>query len=150
MIVRPWCPLLFAGMVCAASTADAQGESRTTSSTEIESEIGPLLASGDSGAALSVLGRTIAREPGNASAWFRQGEIALLLARPRGTGFEWSARSIRHMRLADSSLKVATMLAPDSARYQMVRAMYFLAGELPMVREGASKSFHLGLAAAER
>jgi GWxTD domain-containing protein len=54
------------------------------------------------------------------------------------------------MRIADSATARAVYLAPDSGRYQLTRAMYFLAGELPMVREGAGEAYRRGLSAAQR
>ena len=109
-----------------------------------------LVSVGDSVAALAALEPHLLQSPGDAAAWHRQGELALGLARPAGSGFNWNAQTIRYMQLADYSLAKATYLAPDSGRYQLTRAMYFLAGEFPMVREGAGQAYRRGLAAAQR
>jgi GWxTD domain-containing protein len=109
-----------------------------------------LVLAGDTVVALGMLAAITKEDDRNAAAWHRQGELALLLAHPPGTRIKWSARTIRYMDLADSSLATAGYLAPDSARYQLTRAMYFLASELGIVREGAARAYQSGLKAAQR
>ena len=150
-------PLTRRGALCAALLGTTVGVVRAqapmpavTSADAWMATVDSLVLAGDTVAALGMLGAVINEDDRNAAAWHRQGELALLLARPPGTKIKWNARTIRYMDLADSSLARAGYLAPDSARYQLTRAMYFLATELGIVREGAARTYQSGLKAAQR
>jgi tetratricopeptide (TPR) repeat protein len=136
-------------MLAIASGARAQAAIADSPEPAMAS-VDSLAAEGDSAAALAALQSFLQDNPLNAAAWHRRGELALRLARPEGAGFKWNAQTIRLMRIADSATARAVYLAPDSGRYQLTRAMYFLAGELPMVREGAGAAYRRGLSAAQR
>jgi GWxTD domain-containing protein len=101
-----------------------------------------LTESGDSTGALTLLDSVLRLDRRAAGAWHRKGHIAWRLAQPDSTAkVDWNQRTISLMRMADTSLRYATVFAPDSGAYHLTLANYFLANRTVTVRFNAIESF---------
>lgn len=112
-----------------------------------------LLARGDTTAAMDLLEVAVSNDPRNAAAWHRRGVLAWQLASRDTTAATTiiGARPDRALsRLADSSLRLATTFAPDSARYLIDLGRFRLSSSLASNRGKAKDLFERALALAER
>ncbi len=110
-----------------------------------------LAVAGDSSGALASLDTLVRRSPRNAAAWNRRGMLAWSMARSRRRHFAlMDQRDISLLRIADSSLRLAARLAPDSARFTLDLGRHFLWEELPQLRLQAPGRFNAALDAARR
>lgn len=108
-----------------------------------------LAASGDTAAALAVLDSAVRREPRNASAWHRLGVLSWAKVRPyRRLAGPMRADHIDLLRRADSSLRIAERLAPDSGRFALELGRFFLYTDLSTLRVQAPAKFDKALVAA--
>jgi GWxTD domain-containing protein len=87
----------------------------------------------------------------DAAAWHRRGMILWANARSRRTGgFIKDGKVIRMIADADSSLRLARLLAPDSSRYAIDLGRFLLNSGISTLRFSARGFFEKGLDAAER
>ena len=113
--------------------------------------VNALVASGDTTTAIAVLDSVVARYPRDAAAWNRMGMLAWAQVRPHWHGRV--AHPLPHIRLmgrADSALRLAHAIAPDSGRYALDLGRYFLFGDLITLRLQAVGRFDHAVAAARR
>lgn len=110
-----------------------------------------LAGAGDTAAALALLDSVVRAEPRNAVAWNRRGMLAWAKGRPsRRLVIGMSQANIDLLRMADTSLRLARRLAPDSGRYALDLGRYFLYADLITLRLQAPRQFKHALEAAER
>ena len=122
-----------------AQTADA---GRDTQVARFIARADSLADAGDSTGALAVLDSALRADRRAAAAWHRRGHIAWRLAQPDSTAkVDWNQRTISLMRMADTSLRYATVFAPDSGAYHLTLANYFLANSTVTVRFNAMETF---------
>ena len=87
---------------------------------------------------LMQLDSTLRHRPNDAAVWHRRGNLAWALstraaAGPSVKGIEWT----RLARMADTSLRLAAQLAPDSAGYILTVARYLMTSGTPITRYAA-------------
>ena len=105
----------------------------------------------DTSAALALLESMIKARPRDAEAWYRRGLITWQMARPRRRGgFIRDLADIRLLSLADSSLRRAAMLEPDSARYHLAVGRFALNSRVSTLRFAAMGDFERALTAARQ
>ncbi|MFN2400530.1 MAG: tetratricopeptide repeat protein, partial [Gemmatimonadaceae bacterium] len=110
-----------------------------------------LVAKGETAAALALLDSAVRLEPSNALAWHRRGMLAWAMARPhRSLVAPMSGKNIDLFRTADTSLRLARRLAPDSGRYALDLGRYYLNGDLITLRIRAPGQFSHALKAGRR
>jgi GWxTD domain-containing protein len=110
-----------------------------------------LAIEGDSAAALALLRAQLGRDRRDAGAWYRQGMILWAQARTdRRAGLIRSQEQIGRLRLADSSLRMATSLAPDSARFAVGLGRFYLNSGLASTRFAAQSYLKKALDAGRR
>jgi GWxTD domain-containing protein len=132
----------------AQSPADAERDARVAL---LIARADSLAFGGDSLGALDVLDSALSIDRRAASAWHRKGHIAWRLAQPDSTTkIEWTQRTIRLMRQADTSLRYAAAYAPDSAIFHLTLANYFLANQVVTVRFNAMGTFQRAADAARK
>ncbi|MEJ7811100.1 MAG: GWxTD domain-containing protein [Gemmatimonadaceae bacterium] len=110
-----------------------------------------MAVAGDTARAIAVLDSLVRREPKNAAAWNRLGVLAWTFSHPqqeRGK-FVMSARTIALRDQADSALRIAARLAPDSGRYQMDLGRLFLQDGVSTMRVQAAGTMERALERAE-
>ena len=105
---------------------------------------------GDSAGALQLLERTVRADRKNAAAWHRRGRLAWAMSRSGRSNSFMRADDIRRIMLADSALRTAVWLAPDSGRFAIDLARFFLNSNLTTVRLQAAGLFEKAIAAARR
>jgi tetratricopeptide (TPR) repeat protein len=110
-----------------------------------------LVAAGDTAAALALLDSAVRRQFTDAAAWHLRGMLAWGVVRPsRGEGLVKTQQSIALLRMADSSLRLAAQLAPDSGRYQLDLGRYFLFADFIFLRVQAYGKLHDALEIGRR
>ena len=110
-----------------------------------------LVAAGDSAGALRLLDQALRRDRKDARAWHRRGMIAWQMARPRReVGFMRRQEDIRRLIIADSALRMAAWLAPDSGRFAIDLGRFFLNSNLTTLRFQAKGFFDRALEAGRR
>ncbi|HSJ63510.1 MAG TPA: GWxTD domain-containing protein [Gemmatimonadaceae bacterium] len=110
-----------------------------------------LLAAGDTAAALALLDSVVQSERQNAAAWHRRGMVAWAKGRPaRRLVAPMSQENIDLLRAADTSLRLARRLAPDSGRYALDLGRYFLYADLITLRLQAPGHFRHALEVARK
>ena len=113
--------------------------------------VNDLVASGDTAAALSVLDSVVARYPRDAAAWHRMGMLAWEQIRPHWHGkVSHPLPHIQLMARADSALRLAHAVAPDSARYALDLGRYYLFAGLITLRVQALDKLEKAVASARR
>jgi GWxTD domain-containing protein len=113
--------------------------------------VNALVASGDTTAAIAALDSVVARYPRDAAAWNRLGMLALAQVRPHWHGrISHPMPHIRLMTRADSALRLAHAIAPDSGRYALDLGRYFLFADLITLRLQAIGKFEHAIDAARR
>ena len=147
---------LAAVVLCAAaaaitSPALAQSANGPEGTAQLIARADSLIAAGDSVGALGVLDSAIAIDRRLASAWHRKGWVAWRLAQPDSSvKVKWNQRTISLMRQADTSLRYATIFAPDSAAFHLTLANYLLSNPTATVRFTAMGQFEKAADAARR
>ncbi|HVE80343.1 MAG TPA: GWxTD domain-containing protein [Gemmatimonadaceae bacterium] len=110
-----------------------------------------LAANGDSISALAVLDDAIRSNPSDAAAWHRRGMLAWRTARVAWSGDLLSRQAdSRRLALADSALRAALNIAPDSPRYLVDRGRFLLGSEYAMTRARATGLFRRALDVARQ
>lgn len=133
-------------LAAAAFPADAQARRQ-----QLLLRADSLAAAGDSLSALRVLEGALRADRRDAATWHRRGMIAWAIVKPRRSGtFMSRVEDIRMVAMADSSLRLAAMLAPDSARYAIDLGRFLLNSDLVTLRWSAMEHFESALAAARR
>ncbi|MFN2397679.1 MAG: GWxTD domain-containing protein [Gemmatimonadaceae bacterium] len=145
-------PILTLGCFVAAALASNPVSAQTKGHPQVVlSRADSLAAFGDTATALAVLDSVVRRQPRNAAAWNRLGMLAWAKVRPeRRLSFMRSQESISLLRKADSSLRLAHIHAPDSGRYAMDLARFFLFAEFITLRAQAPGRFERAYQAARR
>src|SRR5215208_1889853 len=106
---------------------------------------------GDSAAAIAVLDAALRHDRRDAAAWHRRGMLAWATARlRREAGFIKRRDDITQLRLADSALRTAAALAPDSARYGVDLGRFLLNSKLTTTRFAAQEVLRRSLETARR
>jgi GWxTD domain-containing protein len=105
-----------------------------------------LAANGDSLSALAVLDDAIRANPTDAAAWHLRGILAWRTARVEWSGDLLSRQADgRRLALADSALRAALNIAPDSPRYLVDRGRFLLGSEYSITRGRAAGLFRRAL-----
>ncbi|MDQ6886491.1 MAG: GWxTD domain-containing protein [Gemmatimonadota bacterium] len=133
-----------------AATAFARAASAQGSAAPLVALSEAAVARGDSAAALSLLDSAVRIDRSNAGAWHRRGVIALAKARPGGRAKLMPPDEISLLRMADSSLRLAARLAPDSGRFALDLGRYFLFADFITLRAQAPGRFAHALEMATR
>ena len=105
---------------------------------------------GDSAGALQLLERAVRADRKHAAAWNRRGRIAWAMSRSHRSNSFMRPEHIRRIMLADSALRTAVWLAPDSGRFALDLARFFLNSNLTTVRLQAPGLFEKAIDAARR
>ncbi len=114
-------------------------------------QLDSLVAAGDSSGALKLTDQLLRADPKNAEVFYRRGMLAWGMSRSeRRVGFIRDQNVIDLLRVADSSLRIATMYAPDSGRYWMELGRFFLNSNLATLRFQAASIFGKAVDAARR
>ena len=109
-----------------------------------------LVAQGDSAGALRLLERAVRADVKNARLWHRRGVIAWGMSRTGRSNSFMRPEHIRRIMLADSALRTAVWLAPDSGRFALDLARFFLNSNLTTVRLQAAGLFEKAIASGRR
>jgi GWxTD domain-containing protein len=110
-----------------------------------------IAADGDSSRALAMLDSAVRADRRDAAAWHRRGMILWANTRSRRTGgFIKDGKVIRMIADADSSLRLARLLAPDSSRYAIDLGRFLLNSGMSTLRYSAKGVFEKGFEAAQR
>lgn len=113
----------FAG--AAAAQGDAMNGARVVRSPAWRAD--SMAVGGDSAGAVALLDSAVRANRQDAEAWYRLGMIQWAMARShRKSGFIKDGTAIRRLIQADTALRLARRLAPDSARYAVALARFFL------------------------
>jgi GWxTD domain-containing protein len=105
----------------------------------------------DTAGALALLDSAVRARPRDASAWHLRGLILMETTRPAvRKGFFTDQATISRLRAADSSIKLATLYAPDSGRFELTLGRLLLFGNFIWLRAGAPEHFEKALVKARR
>ena len=108
-------------------------------------------AAGDSSGAYRMLEAAVKENRRDASAWHQLGRLSWNMARSKQSGsFIRDQKAIKLLMVADSALRMATQLAPDSARFWLTLAKFNLASGVAVTRFAAEGQSNHALQAAER
>ncbi len=108
------------------------------------------VARGDSVGALVLLDSAVRNDQRDAAAWHLRGTIALARARSGGRAKLMPPDEISLLRIADSSLRLAARIAPDSGRFALDLGRYFLFADFITLRAQAPGRFAHALEMATR
>ncbi len=132
-----------------AAAQSATESERADRVTTLVARADSLAVAGDSTWAMAALDSALRIDRRAAGAWHRKGRIAWRLAQPdSATRVKWTQRNISLIRQADSSLRYAVAYAPDSARFHLTLANFFLSHSLVTVRFNAMGAFERAAEAA--
>ena len=146
----PLSPLALLGaLAIAPATLAAQG-GRASLPADPVATADSLVVLGDSAVALQLLERAVRADRKNAGAWNRRGRIAWAMSRSGRSNSFMRPEHIRRIMLADSSLRTAVWLAPDSGRFALDLARFVLNSNLTTVRLQAPGLFEKAIDAARR
>ena len=109
-----------------------------------------MVAAGDSAGALQLLERAVRADRKNARLWHRRGVIAWGMSRAGRSNSFMKAEHIRRITLADSALRTAAWLAPDSGRFTLDLARFYLNSSLTTLRMQAAGLFERAIDAGRR
>ena len=133
-----------------ALTCVAEAQSKTSASLPTMEQIDSVVVRGDTTAALAMLAQRVKANRRDAIAWHRQGLLAWSRARERQNRMIMKKADIEMLALADSSLRLAAQLAPDSASFHTDLGRYMLASGVSTVRFASYGMFDNALDAAKR
>lgn len=106
---------------------------------------------GDSAAAYAVLDSAVRSNKRDAVSWYLFGVLNWEMARSdRNPGFIKNQKAIRMLMAADSALRMATKVAPDSARYWLALSRFNMQSKLSTMRFAAQSSVGNAVEAAEK
>jgi GWxTD domain-containing protein len=105
---------------------------------------------GDTDRAIAILDSLVHREPKNAPAWNHLGLLAWSKAKLLRRNTIMDQRSIDLVRMADTSLRLAQYLAPDSGRYNLELGRNLLWEELVTLRLQAPAQFERAIKNAQK
>jgi GWxTD domain-containing protein len=110
-----------------------------------------LAANGDTAQAVALLDSAVRRDRRDAAAWHQLGLLQWNQARSaRDPNFIKDQKKIRLLIAADTALRLATKLAPDSARYWLSLSRFNIQSGVSTMRFASSGQARDGLSAAER
>ena len=139
------CALVSSGWALSAHAAHAQSPRNSAFIAD------SMAAAGDSAGAFDMLESTLRRDSRNAAAWHQLGLISWSMARSaRKPQFIRDARVVRWLTVADSALRLATQLAPDSARYWLSLGRFNLTSGVSTQRFAAAGQAQHALDAATK
>jgi GWxTD domain-containing protein len=106
---------------------------------------------GDSARALALLDSAVRADRRDAAAWHQLGLLAWHMAKSkRSATYIRDQGAIRLLRQADTALRLATQLAPDSARYWLALGRFNLGSGVSFTRFAAQGQMESALEAATR
>lgn len=110
-----------------------------------------LAANGDTARAVALLDSAVRRNTRDAAAWHRLGLLQWNQARSaRNPNFMKDQKKIRLLIAADTALRLATKLAPDSARYWLSLSRFNIQSGVSTMRFASTGQARDGMSAAER
>ena len=110
-----------------------------------------IAAQGDTARAVALLDSAVRRDRRDAAAWHQLGLLQWNQARSaRAPSFMKDQKKIRLLIAADTALRLATQLAPDSARYWLSLSRFNIQSGVSTMRFASSGQARDGLSAAER
>ncbi len=110
-----------------------------------------IAAQGDTARAVALLDSAVRRDRRDAAAWHQLGLLQWDQARSaRAPGYMKDQKKIRLLIAADTALRLATQLAPDSARYWLSLSRFNIQSGVSTMRFASSGQARDGLSAAER
>ncbi len=110
-----------------------------------------IATNGDTARALALLDSAVRRDTRDAAAWHLLGIMQWNMARSaRNPNVMKDQKKIRLLIAADTALRLATRLAPDSARYWLSLSRFNIQSGVSTMRFASSGQAREGLAAAER
>ena len=110
-----------------------------------------IAASGDTARAVALLDSAVRRDTRDAAAWHQLGLLQWHQARSaRDPNFMKDQKKIRLLIAADTALRLATQLAPDSARYWLSLSRFNIQSGVSTMRFASSGQARDGMSAAER
>ena len=141
--------LLFAGaavLLAAAPTHGfAQGARRPAAAIADS-----LAARGDTAAALRMLDSAVRADRFDAEAWNRRGLILWSMAKAKRSAGVMPPETIKQLMAADTSLRMARLIARDSARYALDLGTFQLGSKFAITRFAATAAFRDATEATER
>ncbi len=110
-----------------------------------------IAANGDTARAVALLDSAVRRDQRDAAAWHQLGLLQWNQARSaRNPNFMKDQKKIRMLIAADTALRLATQLAPDSARYWLSLSRFNIQSGVSTMRFASSGQARDGMSAAER
>ena len=110
-----------------------------------------IAANGDTARAVALLDSAVRRDKRDAAAWHQLGLLQWNQARSaRDPNFMKDQKKIRLLIAADTALRLATQLAPDSARYWLSLSRFNIQSGVSTMRFASSGQARDGMSAAER
>lgn len=108
-----------------------------------------IAANGDTARAYAMLDSAVRANKRDGAAWFQLGVLSWNMAKSkRNASYMSDQRAIRLLSAADSALRLATQLAPDSARYWLTLSKFNLTSGVASMRFSASGQVSNALDAA--
>lgn len=108
-----------------------------------------IAANGDTARAYAMLDSAVRVNKRDGAAWFQLGVLSWNMAKSkRNANYMSDQRAIRLLSAADSSLRLATQFAPDSARYWLMLSKFNLTSGIASMRFSASGQVGNALEAA--
>jgi len=141
-------PASLAAHTCTTSVLSAQPIAPRVSVAQVADSIA---ANGDTARAVALLDSAVRRDKRDAAAWHQLGLLFWNQARSaRDPNFMKDQKKIRMLIAADTSLRLATRLAPDSARYWLSLSRFNIQSGVSTMRFASSEQARDGMTAAER
>jgi NTP pyrophosphatase (non-canonical NTP hydrolase) len=110
-----------------------------------------IAANGDTARAVALLDSAVRRDTHDAAAWHQLGLLQWNQARSaRDPNFMKDQKKIRLLIAADTALRLATQLAPDSARYWLSLSRFNIQSGVSTMRFASTGQARDGMSAAER
>lgn len=110
-----------------------------------------IAANGDTARAVALLDSAVRRDTRDAAAWHQLGLLQWNQARSaRDPNFMKDQKKIRLLIAADTALRLATQLAPDSARYWLSLSRFNIQSGVSTMRFASTGQARDGMSAAER
>jgi GWxTD domain-containing protein len=109
-----------------------------------------LVAIGKSASAVASLDSALHNSPGRAEHWFCYGLLHWRLAANMPKAASRDARTLGHLRAADSAFRLATQHAPDSAQYWVTLAQFGLRSDVSSARSAVLGQIENAVKAASK
>ena len=156
LVARCAGPLLFAALATGALAQTVRPAASTTRvsgaipATDVATRADSVAARGDTALALRMLDSALRVDRRDAEAWFRRATIFWNQAKGKRSGGLMPGATIKQLMAADTSFRMARIVAPDSARYALAHGTFQLESKFAIDRHLAAGTLEAAEKAAER